>query len=111
VLEFVFALVGVLLIAVSQLLFKGVAKRDLGAVATLAEPKVIAGLAINVVAACCWVFALRRLELNYAFPLLSLNYLLVPLGARWCFGERITRSRWIAIAVIGIGVMVCVLAK
>ena len=29
----------------------------------------------------------------------------------WCFGERITPKLRIAIAVIGIGVMVCVLAK
>jgi drug/metabolite transporter (DMT)-like permease len=44
---------------------------------------------MNGLAAMCWVLALRSIELSRVFPLLSLNYLLVPLGARWFFGERL----------------------
>lgn len=109
-LEFAAALLGVLLITVSQLLFKAAARRDLGAGATLLAPPVLAGLCLNAVAAVCWVIALRRLELNYAFPLLSLNYLLVPLAARALFGERLPRRRVAAIAVILGGVLLCVMA-
>ena len=104
--EFVAAICAVLLMTVSQLLFKGAASGSQGAARTLVHHRVLAGLGINLVAAVCWVYALKRIELNHAFPLLSLNFVLVPLGAQWLFGERIGRRRAVAIAVIASGVAI-----
>jgi len=108
--EFAAAITAVLLMAASQLLFKRAASRGAGAWATLVQWPVLAGLAVNVLAAICWVYALKRMELNHAFPLLSLNFVLVPFGARWLFGERIGRRRLVAIAVIACGVVVAATA-
>lgn len=105
--EFVSALVAVLLMAATQLLFKSAARRGAGAGATLFSRRVACGLGINAAAAACWVFALRRLELSYAFPLLCLNFALVPIAARWLFGERLRPGRVAAIGVIVIGVALC----
>jgi drug/metabolite transporter (DMT)-like permease len=108
--EFAAAVLAVLLMATTQLLFKSAARREGGVGATFLSAPVLAGLAINVVAAGCWVFALRRLELSYAFPLLSLNFLLVPIAAWRMFGEPLSARRLGAIAVIVLGVALCVAA-
>ena len=108
--EVIAGVVAVALIATSQLLFKRAALRAREAKHTLIQWPVLLGLAANGVAAACWVFALRRMELNHAFPLLSLNYILVPLGARWFFGEQLGGRRLLAIVVIMAGVLIAVSA-
>ena len=54
----------------------------------------------------CWFFALRRLPLSYAYPLLSLSYVLVYLLAAvlpW-FGETATLLKTAGVALIVFGV-------
>ncbi len=53
-----------------------------------------------------WLFALSQLNISLAFPLLSATYVLVALLARIFLKERVTGTRWAAIAVICIGVAV-----
>ena len=50
-----------------------------------------------------WLLGLRRLDLSYAYPLLSFGYVLVAAMAALFFRERIGK-RWVAIAVICMGV-------
>lgn len=110
-LEVTIAACSVILIAVSQLLFKSAASgpRRRAAYRYLLDPKIILGLGLNGIAAACWVVALRRLEISYLYPILSVNYLLVPLGARYCFGESLRPRRLVAISVICLGVFICLL--
>ena len=110
-LELAVGILSVLLIAVSQLLFKAAASDPAGrgVRAYLSHPKILAGLALNGMAAIAWIVALQKLEISYLYPILSINYLLVPLGARWFFKEQITRRRLAAIMIIGTGVFVCLL--
>lgn len=110
-LEVAIATCSVILIAVSQLLFKSAASgpQRRPAFRYLLDPKIVIGLGLNGIAAACWVFALRRLEISYLYPILSINYLLVPLGARCCFGESLGPRRLLAIGVICLGVFVCLL--
>ena len=103
--EIGFAIVAVLFIAVSQLLFKGAALRVGNAKHSLVQWPILLGLSMNGLAAILWVLALRRMELSQVFPLLSLNYLLVPLGARWFFRERLDQRKLLAIGVIAGGVL------
>ena len=51
-----------------------------------------------------WVRALRVLPLRLAYPLLSLNYLIVPLLARIVLEEPLTPERLPAGALILVGV-------
>ncbi len=108
--EFTAAISAVLLMAASQLLFKRAASGATRAAGALFRWPVLAGLTLNALSAACWVFALSRLELNRAFPLLSLNFALVPLAARLFFGEPISRRRAAAIGCIAVGVCVAAAA-
>jgi len=73
------------------------------------QRQVLAGLAIKDFATICWVYALKRIELNHAFPLLSSIFVLVPLGAHW-LGERTSPRCMAAIAIITCGVVVAAAA-
>lgn len=53
-----------------------------------------------------WAFALARLPLNVAFPLMSLTYAATPLAGKFLFGETITSKRWLGIGFVTIGVMI-----
>jgi drug/metabolite transporter (DMT)-like permease len=58
-----------------------------------------------VVATALWLMGVQRLDLSYAFPLLSLGYILVNLLSVLIFRERVYGLRWVAVAVISLGVM------
>ena len=65
-----------------------------------------AGVAAYALSMLCWFFALRRLPLSYAYPLLSLSYALVYLLAAvlpW-FGESVTLLKTAGVALIVFGV-------
>lgn len=55
-----------------------------------------------------WMFVLTKVELSLAYPLLSINYVIILLGARYWFGEAIPVRRWVGVMLIlaGIGVLV-----
>lgn len=69
------------------------------------QPFVWLWAASFVVATGLWLVGLRRLDLSYAYPLISFGYVLVNLLSGYCFGERVDQNRWIAILVISLGVM------
>lgn len=58
-----------------------------------------------VAATGLWLLGLQRLDLSYAYPLISFGYVLVSVLSLVCFGERVDRNRWFAIAVISLGVV------
>jgi drug/metabolite transporter (DMT)-like permease len=58
-----------------------------------------------VVATALWLMGVQRLDLSYAFPLLSLGYIFVNLLSVLIFRERVDGLRWAAVAVISLGVM------
>lgn len=58
-----------------------------------------------VAATALWLLALSKLEISYAFPLLSSSFILVALLSRILLGEVISWKRWISIFVICAGVI------
>lgn len=52
-----------------------------------------------------WLLVLRALPVSRAYPMLSLNFVLVALAARFLFGETTTRRHWAGILSIVIGVI------
>jgi drug/metabolite transporter (DMT)-like permease len=69
------------------------------------QPFVWLWAASFVLATGLWLVGLRRLDLSYAYPLISFGYVLVNLLSGYFFGERVDRNRWIAILVISFGVI------
>jgi len=58
-----------------------------------------------VIATALWLLGVQRLDLSYAFPLLSIGYVLVNLLSMLLFRERVDGMRWTAVAIISVGVM------
>ncbi|WP_263408493.1 SMR family transporter [Terriglobus tenax] len=54
-------------------------------------------------ATLCWILALRQLDISYAYPMLSLGYVLVTALAAMLLGEHVSRPRWMAIGLITCG--------
>ncbi|QEE28622.1 EamA family transporter [Terriglobus albidus] len=54
-------------------------------------------------ATVCWLMALRHLDISYAYPLLSLGYVLVTSLAALLLDEHVSRSHWLAIGLITCG--------
>jgi drug/metabolite transporter (DMT)-like permease len=57
-----------------------------------------------VVALLLWIVGLQRVDLSYAYPLVSGGYVLVTVLAALFLREKVQGKRWIAIAVICLGV-------
>lgn len=58
-----------------------------------------------VMATALWLLGLQKLQLSYAYPLLSIGYILVNLLSAIFFRERVDGMRWIAVAIISAGVV------
>jgi len=51
-------------------------------------------------------------EVSFVVPVSALSYVVGAVGAKLFLGERITRNRWLGIAVVAIGVtLVCLSAR
>ena len=52
-----------------------------------------------------WLLVLQRLEVGVAYPMLSLNFVLVTLMARFVFHEHIDGRHWLGVALVIGGVV------
>jgi drug/metabolite transporter (DMT)-like permease len=69
------------------------------------HPFVLGGVGAYGVSSICWLILLSRVDLSYAYPALSLGYVLITVvGALW-LGESVTALRWTGVAVICVGVI------
>lgn len=57
-----------------------------------------------VAATGLWLLGLQKLQLSYAYPLVSFGFVLVNLLSVLCFRERVNGTRWISVLVICFGV-------
>lgn len=107
----ILVLMAVLLLTVSQVLQKIGADRRLRDAHTarewlaglLSPELVLAGLLIAAGTAL-WLSVLYRMDVSRAFPFLSLSSVLVVALSRIWLRDRVTRVRWVGIALISVGV-------
>ncbi|HEX9081909.1 MAG TPA: hypothetical protein VF768_06495 [Holophagaceae bacterium] len=104
-------LIGVLLNALAQICLKkglqaaGGMQPALGPIIHLMlEPWILAGLACYAVSVVVWLGALSLVQLNFAYPFLALGFIATALLSRVFLGEVMTPMRWVALAVIVLGV-------
>lgn len=72
----------------------------------ISEPRIVVGFTCYGVAAVLWLVVLSQWDLSYAYPMLALTYMLVPLAAHYFLDESIPRGRWAGIFIVLIGVIV-----
>lgn len=111
---FIFILVTVCLNAASQILLKlgvsqagqaEVSARSIFEVALRAaqSPLVIAGLATMTLSMVTHLMSLSRFDVSFAFPFISLGYVIVAVYGYFVLGEQVSALRMAGIATIVVG--------
>lgn len=65
----------------------------------------VAGAVLLGLGLLVWLLVLQRLEVGVAYPMLSLNFVLITLVARFVFHESIDRRHWLGVALVIGGVV------
>ena len=108
-------LLGVLLNAGAQLLLKEGMRRiehfdfvwaNLAPVGmqVAVNPFVLAGLFSYVISVFVWLLVLSRVDVSFAYPMLSVGYIVNAIAAYYLFGEDLSLTRVSGILVITAGV-------
>ena len=108
-------LTGVLLNAFAQIVLKQ-GMRTIGTFAFSLEniipigikvglnPYVLVGLGCYGVSVVVWLMVLSRVDVSYAYPMLSVGYIVAALAGKVFFGEPVDLIRWAGIVTICFGV-------
>ena len=72
----------------------------------LLSPWIVGGLFLYGSGTLLWLFCLRHLDLSLAYPLGTLQYAFIFLGAWFFFDENLSLQRMIGTAIIVLGVVI-----
>lgn len=112
---FALILLGVLLNASAQLLLKA-GMSQIGhfefsmanafpiGLKVMANPPIITGLFFYVMSVVVWLLVLSRVQVSFAYPMLSIGYVVNAVAAFYLFGEPLTSLRIAGIFIIIAGV-------
>jgi drug/metabolite transporter (DMT)-like permease len=67
---------------------------------------VLSALTSGVLAAVCWMLALERTDIGFAYPFMALSFVLVPLAAAFFFKEPISFGQVAGLLMIVAGVTI-----
>lgn len=110
-------LTSVLLVDIGQLLMKQ-GLLDLGTLSfqfpqffftfltIFSNPFILLGVFLFVLSSVTWLFALSKTHLSFAYPLLSIGYVIVSLLSWYFFGEALSPLRLAGLGIIVGGVYV-----
>lgn len=65
---------------------------------------IISGLAMYVLSVMVWLLVLSRVQVSFAYPMLSIGYVVNAIAAYYIFGEPLTSARLLGIFIIIAGV-------
>jgi len=72
----------------------------------LTRPLVLSGFISAMFASIAWIGAISKFELSYAYPFMSLNFVLVVFLSFLVFHENINLYKIIGLAIICLGVFI-----
>jgi len=70
------------------------------------SPYILLGLGCYVIGFLIWLIVLAKAEVSYAYPLISLGYVLTAIMGWWLLGENVTWVRLSGIIVTCLGVFI-----
>lgn len=111
IVRFFWITVCVVMISVGQILFKysaTQAEKSPGIVSLIRNPFLIGAVAIYGLATLLWVWQLKYVPLNRAYPLFALAFAIVPLLSWMFFGERVRLVYVAGVVLIIAGIILCV---
>jgi drug/metabolite transporter (DMT)-like permease len=71
----------------------------------LFSPLIVSGVIIYGFAVFSWLYVLSKVDLSFAYPFLSLTYVLVILSSWLLLGETIPTLRWAGVFFICVGIL------
>ena len=75
------------------------------------NPWIISGLVATFFAGVAWMMVMTKFEISYAYPWMSLNFVLVTLFSVWLFGESYSLGKIIGVSVIVLGIIILAKAQ
>ena len=97
-----FGVVGQLLLKYGMSLRLGFRLRDIWSLA--GDFRILGGLCCYGIATLLYFRALSSLDLSLAYPTVSLGYVFITFMSRLLFKEVVSRTQWLAVLMICIGV-------
>ncbi len=84
--------------------FKEINLREI--IRTMTRPLIIVGLLMYATSALLWIIVLSKADVSYAYPFLSLGYVLVTFLSYVLLKEKVNKLRIVGVCVIIIGVII-----
>lgn len=72
----------------------------------LLSPWVLSGVIATFFAGVSWLLTMTRFEISYAFPFVSLNYILILAASIFLFNESFTFAKLVGSLLVVIGIVV-----
>lgn len=72
----------------------------------LLTPWVLTSIVATFLAGVCWMLTLTQLQISYAYPFVSLGYIVVMLGGVFIFGDMMNIYRVGGTAIVLLGIFV-----
>lgn len=69
----------------------------------LFDPGVFSGICAAFLASVCWIVAMTKFELSYAYPFVSLCFVTVMILSAWLFGEPLSALKIFGVVFIVFG--------
>lgn len=70
------------------------------------NPWILTGFIFAFLAALCWMAAMTKFQLSYAYPFMGLNFVLVFIFSNVLFKEPVSFTKVIGLALIVLGIIV-----
>lgn len=69
----------------------------------LLDPAILSGLAAAFLASVVWIGAMKKFDLGFAYPFMSLNFAIAVILGWWLLNEPLTAQRLAGVALIVAG--------
>ena len=73
--------------------------------------RVVSAVGATFLAGVCWLLAIQRLDLGYAFPFMALSFVLMPIAANLFLGEPLPMAQFLGLGLVLAGVTLSALAR
>lgn len=72
----------------------------------LMKPWVLSGIISTFLAGVSWMLAMTRFEVSYAYPFVSLNYILILIASTILFNESLSLNKLIGSVIVISGIII-----
>lgn len=76
-----------------------------GVARILQDPWVFSGLSCYAISIVSWMYVLSKVQVSYAYPFLSVGYVIVVAAAYFFFREPVTLLKMLGVGLICVGVV------